>query len=66
LQAGEPTVLNCFWFRQTDLIPGLAVRKRATPLDFNQQRRAWKMKGLFSFRRHFQEFTNDSVVPRFA
>jgi 3-deoxy-D-manno-octulosonic acid (KDO) 8-phosphate synthase len=48
--AFKPTVLNCFLFRQTDLILRLAVRESTTPVDFNQQRSAWKMKALFSFR----------------
>ena len=52
LEAGKPTVLNCFWFRQTDLIPGSAVREHTTPLNFNEQRGAWKMKALFPFRFH--------------
>jgi hypothetical protein len=54
LGAFEPTVLNCFLFRQTDLIPDLAIRKRAATLDFNQQRSARKMKVLFLFRWHQQ------------
>jgi len=32
----KATVLNCFIFRQTDLILGAAIREGATPLDFNQ------------------------------
>jgi len=52
LAAVKPTVLNCFLFRQTDLIPGLAGGEDTSSLDFNQQRSAWKMKTRFSFRWH--------------
>src|SRR5882762_7272811 len=38
----EATVLNSFVFRQTDEVPGEAVRELTMPLDFNQQYLAWK------------------------
>jgi hypothetical protein len=56
LEAFKPTVLNCFLFRQTDLIPGLAVRKRAAPLYFKQQRRPGKMKALFTLHLHHDPY----------
>jgi hypothetical protein len=52
LEAFKPTVLNCFCFRQTNLIPGAAARERAPPIDFNQQRMAWKMKTVFLLYLH--------------
>jgi hypothetical protein len=54
LEAFESTVLNCFLFRQTDLIPGAAVREHTPPIDFNQQRSARKVKALLRFGLHFQ------------
>jgi hypothetical protein len=44
LEAVEPTVLNCFLFRQTDLISGGAAWKETAPLDLNQQHSAGKIK----------------------
>jgi hypothetical protein len=64
LEAFKPTVLNCFLFRQTDLIPGIAIRKCTAPLDFNQQRSAWKMKALFSFRWHHEVDTKPFLAIR--
>jgi hypothetical protein len=52
LEAFKPTVLNCFCFRQTNLIPGDAARECAAPLDFNQQRMPWKMETVLSFYVH--------------
>ncbi len=54
LEAFKPTVLNCFLFRQTDLISGCAVRERTTPLDFNQQRSAGEMKAVFPLHLHHE------------
>lgn len=52
LGAFEPTVLNCFLFRQTDLVLSGAVRKRTAPLYLDQQRRTRKMKAfLIDFQR---------------
>lgn len=50
LEACKSTVLNCFLFRQTDLIPRGTIRERTAPLDLNQQRSTGKMKTLSSFR----------------
>jgi hypothetical protein len=52
LEAFKPTVLNCFWFRQTNLIPGAAAGECAAPLDFNQQRMARKMETVLSLYLH--------------
>jgi hypothetical protein len=52
LAAFKPTVLNCFLFRQTDLIPGIAISQPAASFDFHQQRSARKMKAMFSFALH--------------
>jgi hypothetical protein len=49
LEAFKSTVLNCFLFRQTNLIPGGAFREQTAPLDFNQQSRAREMKPLSLF-----------------
>jgi len=46
LAAFESTVLNCFLFRQTDLISGRALWKGAAPIDVQQQRRSGKVKAL--------------------
>jgi hypothetical protein len=60
LEAFKSTVLNCFLFRQTDLIPCTAVRELTPPLDFNQQRSARKVKALFPFGLHFQAVSDQS------
>ncbi|MDX6405399.1 MAG: hypothetical protein QOH70_2854 [Blastocatellia bacterium] len=52
LEAFKPTVLNCFWFRQTNLIPGAAAGECAAPLDFNQQRLPWKIETVLSLYLH--------------
>ena len=52
MAAFEPTVLNCFLFRQTDLIPGGAVGEGTAPFELNQQRCPGKMKAGFAFRLH--------------
>jgi demethoxyubiquinone hydroxylase (CLK1/Coq7/Cat5 family) len=49
LEAFKPTVLNCFWFRQTNLIPGAAAGECAAPLDFNL---AWKIETVLSLYLH--------------
>jgi hypothetical protein len=40
----EATVLNRFGFRQTNLIPSLAIQKNATTFNFDQKNFAGKMK----------------------
>ena len=57
LEAIKATVLNRFGFRQTDSILCLAIRKHATPLNFNQQRSPRKTKALSTLR-----FGHDSCL----
>jgi hypothetical protein len=62
--AFEPTVLNCFLFRQTDLIPGGAAGEGTAPFDLNQQRRPGKMKGRFAFRLHDEGDPTEWALPK--
>ena len=49
LETFETTVLNCFLFRQTNLILRATVCESATPLNLDQQRCVGKMKIDFAF-----------------
>src|SRR5437879_12963763 len=49
LETFETTVLNCFLFRQTNLILRATVCESAKPLDLDQQRCAGKMNFVFAF-----------------
>jgi hypothetical protein len=64
LEANKTTVLNCFLFRQTDLIPGGALGKGTAPLDLNQQCCPGKMKAQFRFRLHDDGYPKDWPLPK--